>query len=119
MFTMLPKLEMNFKEKEIAIKEFAKGKPKKETQNYTESRFGDVMLDINKPSNTIATDINRYWLDENTLIDKDTVSLIGSYPLDYNHLDFNNPQYLIGMSVPPVMTAQISSNIYDQWLSKL
>ena len=119
MFTMLPKLEMNFKEKEIAIKEFAKGKPKKETQNYTESRFGDVMLDINRPSNTIATDINRYWLDENTLIDKDTVSLIGSYPLDYNHLDFNNPQYLIGMSVPPVMTAQIASNIYDQWLSKI
>ena len=119
MFTMLPKLEMNFKEKEIAIKEFAKGKPKKETQNYTESRFGDVMLDINRPSNTIATDINRYWLDENTLIDKDTVSLIGSYPLDYNHLDFNNPQYLIGMSVPPVMTANIADNIYNQWLSKI
>ena len=42
----------------------------------------------------------------------------GSYPLDYN---FNKQKvpYLIGMSVPPVMTAQISSNIYDQWLSKL
>lgn len=74
------------------------------------------MLDLNKPSNTI-TGRSRYWLDENTLIDKDTVSLIGSYPLDYNHLDFNNPQYLIGMSVPPVMTAQIANQIYKQWLS--
>jgi DNA (cytosine-5)-methyltransferase 1 len=119
MFTEVPKLELNFNEPKIPIKHFAKGIPKKETQNYSESRFGDVMLDLNKPSNTIATDINRYWLDENTLIDKDTVSLIGSYPLDYNHLDFNNPQYLIGMSVPPVMTAQIATEIYIQWLSNL
>ena len=119
MFTEVPKLELNFKEPKIPIKHFAKGIAKKETQNYSESRFGDVMLDVNKPSNTIATDINRYWLDENTLIDKDTVSLIGSYPLDYDHLDFNNPQYLIGMSVPPVMTAQIAKQVYEQWLSKL
>jgi DNA (cytosine-5)-methyltransferase 1 len=119
MFTVNPKLNLKFNEKEIPIKEFAKGVQKKETQNYSEDRFGDVMLDINKASNTIATDINRYWLDENTLIDKDTVSLIGSYPLDYNHLDFNNPQYLIGMSVPPVMTAQIATEVYNQWISKL
>jgi DNA (cytosine-5)-methyltransferase 1 len=119
LFTEVPKLHLIFKEKEIPIKIFAKGKPKKSTQNYSEDRFGDVMLDINRASNTIATDINRYWLDENTLIDKDTVSLIGSYPLDYNHLDFNNPQYLIGMSVPPVMTAQIATEIYTQWLSKI
>jgi len=117
MFTEVPKLELKFKEPKIPIKHFAKGVAKKETQNYSESRFGDVMLDVNKPSNTIATDINRYWLDENTLIDKDTVSLIGSYPLDYDHMDFNNPQYLIGMSVPPVMTAQIANQIYKQWLS--
>lgn len=119
MFQTAPKLDLMFNEKEIPIKEFAKGKPKKSTQNYSEDRFGDVMLDMNRASNTIATDINRYWLDENTLIDQKTVSLIGSYPLDYNHLEFNNPQYLIGMSVPPVMMAQIASEIYRQWLSKL
>jgi len=119
MFQTAPKLDLEFKEREIPIKEFAKGQPKKETQNYSKNRFGDVMLDVNKASNTIATDINRYWLDENTLIDKNTVSLIGSYPKDYNHLDFNNPQYLIGMSVPPVMTAQIATEIFNQWISKL
>jgi DNA (cytosine-5)-methyltransferase 1 len=119
MFTEVPEIEMKFNEKEIAIKEFAKGTPKKNTQNYSEERFGDVMLDINKASNTIATDINRYWLDENTLIDKNTVHLIGSYPLDYNHLSHSNPQYLIGMSVPPIMTAQIATEIYNQWISKL
>ena len=43
---------------------------------------------------------------------------IGSFPLDY---DFNNidVKYLIGMSVPPVMTAQIAHQIWLQWLSKL
>ena len=119
MFTVNPLLKLEFNEPEIPIKEFAKGIPKKETQNYSEDRFGDVMLDVNRASNTIATDINRYWLDEDTLIDKETVSLIGSYPIDYNHLEFNNPQYLIGMSVPPVMTAQIAKQVYEQWLSKL
>jgi DNA (cytosine-5)-methyltransferase 1 len=119
MFTISPKLNLICNEKEIAIKEFAKGKNKRKTQNYSADRFGDVMLDINKSSNTIATDINRYWLDENTLIDDRTISLIGSYPTDYNHLQFNNPQYLIGMSVPPVMTAQIATRIYEQWLSKI
>lgn len=42
----------------------------------------------------------------------------GSYAMDYNFVK-NNPKYLIGMSVPPVMTAQIATEIYNQWLSKL
>lgn len=43
---------------------------------------------------------------------------IGSYPLDYNFKTLK-PQYLIGMSVPPVMTAQIAHQIWLQWLSKI
>jgi DNA (cytosine-5)-methyltransferase 1 len=31
----------------------------------------------------------------------------------------NKPGYLIGMSVPPVMTAQIAKQVYEQWLSKI
>ncbi len=51
------------------------------------------------------------------LNDKETC-LCGTYPLDYN---FNGiePKYLIGMSVPPVMIAQIAYQIYLQWLSKI
>jgi DNA (cytosine-5)-methyltransferase 1 len=118
MFTLAPKINLEFKELEIPIKEFVKGQPKKETQNYSETRFGDVMLDVNRASNTIATDINRYWLDENTLIDDESKKLIGSYPIDYDFKN-ENPQYLIGMSVPPLMTAQIADRIFDYWLSKL
>lgn len=42
---------------------------------------------------------------------------IGSYPQDYD-FNGNRPGYLIGMSVPPVMTAQVASCVYDQWLSQ-
>lgn len=42
---------------------------------------------------------------------------IGSYPLDFNFKQLK-PAYLIGMSVPPVMTAQIAHQIWLQWLSK-
>jgi len=42
----------------------------------------------------------------------------GSYPKDYD-FSGNKPEYLIGMSVPPVVMANISEQIYLQWLSKL
>ena len=46
------------------------------------------------------------------------LKLAGSFPLDYNFLKIK-PKYVIGMSVPPVMIAQISHQIWLQWLSKL
>jgi len=39
----------------------------------------------------------------------------GTYPVDFNFQSIK-PKYLIGMSVPPVMTAQIAHQIYLQWL---
>jgi hypothetical protein len=36
-----------------------------------------------------------------------------------NKMSKSAAKYLIGMSVPPIMTAQISTQIYSQWLSKL
>tara|TARA_R110000868_G_C10841213_1_gene760081 strand:- start:308 stop:1318 length:1011 start_codon:yes stop_codon:yes gene_type:complete len=116
MFQVAPRLSLEFNEPQIPVGIFATGEQKRPTQNYSEGRFGDVMLDPLRPSPTMATDINRYWLDENTIIDDKTKSLIGSYPTDYNHLQFNNPQYLIGMSVPPVMVAQIADQIHTQWI---
>ena len=44
--------------------------------------------------------------------------LVGSYPLDYNFSDVRH-EYLIGMSVPPVMIARISHEIYRQWFKNL
>lgn len=43
---------------------------------------------------------------------------ISTFPIDY---DFGKEpvDYVCGMSVPPVMMAQVASNIYEQWLSKI
>jgi len=44
-------------------------------------------------------------------------ALCGTFPMDYNYTG-SKAQYIIGMSVPPVMTAQVATRIYEQWLSK-
>ena len=49
---------------------------------------------------------------------KDEACKIGSFPLDYN-FNGSKPHYIIGMSVPPIMTAQIAKQVYEQWLSKI
>lgn len=46
------------------------------------------------------------------------VCCISSFPQDYNFCG-QQPHYICGMSVPPVMMANVASNIYEQWLSKL
>jgi DNA (cytosine-5)-methyltransferase 1 len=116
MFTEVPKLELQFDEPEIAVKTFAEFEDKKETINYSEKRFGDVILNLNRAANTITSGV-RFWLNEKRVLKSICYNLIGSYPTDYK---FNSDSvYMIGMSVPPVMTAQIATEVFNQWLSKL
>jgi DNA (cytosine-5)-methyltransferase 1 len=46
------------------------------------------------------------------------LKLCGTYPVDYDFQDIE-PKYLIGMSVPPVMMAQIANQIKNQWLDNI
>lgn len=48
------------------------------------------------------------WLSKNDLCK------VGSYPQDY--VFRKKPEYLIGMSVPPLMTYGVANQIYQQWL---
>lgn len=43
---------------------------------------------------------------------------VSSFPQDYN---FGNQkaEYICGMSVPPIMIAQIATRVYEQWLTKI
>lgn len=143
LFTQTPKLEMVFNEKQIAVKEFDSGKPghtlspsiKEHWEatpqgasvcNYLrglghkEKFFSYRKVNINQPFCTILSgyDSGEFRHDMPTYFHKDDLIKGGSFPSDYNFLNLK-PKYLIGMSVPPVMTAQIASNIYEQWLSKL
>lgn len=43
---------------------------------------------------------------------------VSTFPQDYNFAG-QSPHYICGMSVPPVMMAQVASAIWEQWLSKI
>ena len=140
LFIQVPKLELNFNEKEIPFKEIADNEDK-ETRTHTEVSkywdlveygqsfstkhpkghfFGDNKADPNKALPTICADPNHgAWHHEiKRLINNKELKKGGSYPMDYDFKNLKN-QYLIGMSVPPVMIAQIATEIYDQWLNCL
>jgi DNA (cytosine-5)-methyltransferase 1 len=69
------------------------------------------------PNEVVATitsgGTNCHYLEPKELT-KSEYGKIGTYPLDYNFKTIE-PKYIIGMSVPPVMTAQIAHQIYLQW----
>lgn len=50
-------------------------------------------------------------------ISNEMLCLCGSFPTDYNFKNIE-ARYLIGMSVPPVMVAQVANAIYQQWFKK-
>ncbi|MFW9952474.1 MAG: DNA cytosine methyltransferase [Candidatus Thorarchaeota archaeon] len=136
MFNPMPKLDLEFNEKEIPfseIQEETKREPlmkghlkhwnNADHTGRAKAKSGNTFGFFYKANKNLvcATIISGgyYSIEDNPEILTDNeFSLVGSYPLDYNHLN-NEAKYLIGMSVPPVMTAQISSRIYEQWLSKI
>lgn len=59
-----------------------------------------------------------YHYKEHRRISSKDMRNIGTFPQDYKTEDVRL-QWLVGMSVPPVMTAQISHQIHKQWLSKI
>lgn len=82
------------------------------------SRFNALLIDDEDIYPTItATEIN-YRIHDKLSCTKNDYCHAGTYPIDYDFLKLE-PKYLIGMSVPPVMTAQIATKVYEQWLSKL
>lgn len=64
-----------------------------------------------------STELDYRYFDKMQL-SKNDYCVCGTYPLDYNFKKIE-PKYLIGMSVPPVMTAQIANQIRLQWLDKI
>lgn len=137
-----PKLKLEFNEKPILFGEIQGelGKDNSEHDNSIwnlrkkgEMDFGETLLRIGKKQsnwnskyiykdevcNTITSTSGSKLIefDNPNHLSDTKIKQIGTYPLDYN---FNGiePKYLIGMSVPPVMTAQIAHQIYLQWFSK-
>jgi len=79
-----------------------------------QNSFTTKLLYKEKVCNTVTGGDNNILFDIPRKTTKNEVCQIGTYPLDYNFKKIE-PKYLIGMSVPPVMTAQIATEIYNQW----
>jgi DNA (cytosine-5)-methyltransferase 1 len=110
-----PRLVLNFNEKGIPFGVFGKEEP--HTREICKTRFGDVVLKYSDVANTICG-TNDYFVESDyRKPTRESLCQIGSYPIDYNFQKVE-PKYLIGMSVPPVMTAQVAHQVYLQWLSK-
>ena len=140
MFTRLPKIIFAFNEKEIpfsCIEDSYDASIKENTeiskywnlvdegQSFSTkhpngSFFNDYKCKRDIPLNTITADPNHgaWHYSIKRLINFTETIKGGTFPQDYNFL-INNPKYIVGMSVPPVMMAQIATEIYNQWLSKL
>jgi DNA (cytosine-5)-methyltransferase 1 len=143
MFTRMPKLDMLFNENEIAFKQFADYNGRKISEYAkkawdaridgdnsiadSKARCGMKVSDMNtfyiyddKVSQTLTSkgDCGSLLFSHPIRLSKNEFCKIGTFPLDYKFKP-SNFGYLIGMSVPPVMMAQIAYQVYLQWLLKL
>ena len=147
MFTIVPKLELEFKETEIPFEEIEFTDTKYGVKTCTADQqkwweltpegksfsdihpkgswFNSFKVEPKMVLNTIiascrASASGYYHHTEARHLNVEEYQLAGTYPMDYNFTEFNtNPVYLIGMSVPPVMTAQVATEVYNQWLKNL
>lgn len=142
MFTQAPKLVLEFNEKEIHFREIDDidnvDSEQKMCPSYLECWYkcleGDGFNTVHyKGMLHNAFKVNRdkvlptipahrdggayHWKHPRGLTSKENC-LAGSFPLDYNFINLKS-KYVIGMSVPPLMTAKIAEQIYKQWLSLL
>lgn len=128
----LPKLKLEFNEKPILFCEIDNGiiESKKLTDGFLKDWhnakqggsvgkfFSNQKVNPNEVLNTIASGTYKFHWKQPREITNNEFCQCGTYPLDYNFKTIE-PKYLIGMSVPPVMTAQIANQIKIQWLDKI
>lgn len=136
----LPKLRMDFDGKPIPFGKVREpyGKPLPETTQAgklmkyripSDRCLQDINLRVTKKKSGFTSPINHddepvqtitaggyafRMCDGLLMTDKDIISC-QTFPQDYDFMD-QNVQYVCGMSVPPVMMAKISEQVYLQWL---
>jgi DNA (cytosine-5)-methyltransferase 1 len=134
----MPKLVLEFNKKPIFYKEIEESKGKEltegtlyrtrwekrkkrdldyahicEREENKRTNFSIKLITKDKVCPTIVSGSDFIKFDKPEHLSNYELQQIGSYPLDYDFMDVQ-PKYLIGMSVPPVMTAQIANQIAIQ-----
>jgi len=149
LFDIVPELKLEFNEPEIIYNKICNDaksfihyvlpKTTKQYLLYNKTRDGDnfslasggkswfnhLKLSLSKVMPTLSPSnnggINYFHPIDERSVSAEEWELSLTFPIDYNRLNMSPKTYiwLLGMSVPPVMTAQIATQIHEQWLSKL
>lgn len=87
-------------------------------RNKPNTGFGQNFVYMDGVCNTLTAkkDVIVLFDEPRYLSDKERIK-IGTFPQDYNFTT-ENPHYIIGMSVPPLMTYKIALEVKNQWLNK-
>lgn len=143
LFDVLPKIELDFHENAILPEDFTDYGGREVSspiiRKLWENRmYGDTAQDeanlrlFGKPSNfgqsyvypdkvcptLTGKESSLIHFDKPLYLSKHEVDCISTFPQDYDFMD-QSPHYICGMSVPPVMMAQVASRVYEQWLSRI
>lgn len=143
LFDAIPHLDLSFKENPILFRECIDGRGREikspemlkrwNARCVGDDDFGDVTTRLygrrltfntqfaytNKVCNCLTgKEDSTVLFDHPRYLSQSEVCKIASFPADYEFCG-NKPHYICGMSVPPVMMAQVASRIYEQWLSKI
>lgn len=78
--------------------------------------FKSILIKKNQVVNTILASDALVLYDEPRKLNNTELLLASSFPLDFNFCSFP-VDYVVGMSVPPIMTANVADQIYKQWLT--
>lgn len=81
------------------------------------SSFNHRFTTPSQPVDTITSSAMLTHYDQPRYLTDQELILAGSFPFDY--VFRSNPGYMIGMSVPPLMTYNIADEIYRQWFKEI
>jgi DNA (cytosine-5)-methyltransferase 1 len=140
----LPKLVLKFDEKPITFGEFAENLPGvNDMTEYmfslwkqriktdisfshilqriegSDRLFNDTLLHKERVAPTKTTGGHDFLYDEPRKCSEYEIKCISTFPQDYKYKDKGQLNFLTGMSVPPLMTAQIAYQIWKQWISRI
>ena len=76
--------------------------------------FSDVLFHHDRVGWTITSGSKMVDFETGRCLTDNVLKMCGSFPSDYIGAPAK-AQYLIGMSVPPIMMAQVATRIYEQW----
>lgn len=143
LFDAIPVLDLSFDEAPILFGECYDGKGRemasKKFRAYWEQRqpgdqnisaiterlynrrtgFNNRFVFADKVCNTLTgKEDSNILFDEPRYLSQGEECCVATFPQDYDFAG-NKPHYICGMSVPPVMMAQVASRIYEQWISRI